>query len=158
MTEKNFSIAAPRCALDVWKYVHEDNAHITNQPTSGGRYAEGAGCRLRLRKFPSLSRLLTATLHLSRTSFAFASLPTSSPALLPASPSPFTDEDGVCVYRRQSLSTEDFSRFFSPQSIPLPRRAETVGMMAAGVRRVQSSVLGLGLVSLVTAPHKGIAL
>lgn len=58
--------------------MHRGNAHRTNQPTSGGRYAEGAGRRSRLRKFPPLfrhRRLLAATLHLSRTSSAFASLP-----------------------------------------------------------------------------------
>lgn len=83
---------------------------------------------------------------------------TSCPALFPASPSPFTDDDGVCVYRCQSPSTEDFSRFFSPRVYPTPRRVETVGAATTGVRRVQPSVLGLSLVSLVTAPHKGIAL
>lgn len=57
-------MAAPRCALDVWKYVHRGNAHRinqptnqrTNNPTSGSRYAEGAGRRPRLREFPPLSR------------------------------------------------------------------------------------------------------
>lgn len=83
---------------------------------------------------------------------------TSCPALFPASPSPFTDDDGVCVYRCQSPSTEGFSRFFSPRVYPTPRRVETVGAATTGVRRVQPSVLGLSLVSLVTAPHKGIAL
>lgn len=130
----------------------------TNQPTFGGRYVEG--CRSRLREFPPLSwrgRVLTAaTLRLSRTSFAFASLLTSSPA---ASPSPFTDGDGVCVYRRQSLPRPSvFRDSFRPESIPPSRRVETVGATAAGVQRVQTSVSGLSLVSLVTAPHKGIAL
>lgn len=132
----------------------------TNHPTSSGRYAEGAGRRSRLRKFPPLSRhcrVLTVS-TLSRTSFAFASLPTSSPALLPVSSSPFTDDGGVCVYRRQSPSTEGFSRFFSPRVYPTPEASQTVGATAMGVQRVQPSVLGRSLVSLVTAPHKGIAL
>lgn len=51
-----------------------------------------------------------------------------------------------------------FRDSFRPESIPPPRRPQTVGAAAASVRRVQPSVLGLNLVSLVTAPHKGIAL
>lgn len=147
-------MAAPRCALDVWKYVHRGNAHRinqptnqrTNHPTSGGRYAEGAGRRSRLRKFLPLSRhrllLTVATLHLSRTSSAFASLPTSSPALLPVSSSPFTDNDGVCVYRRQSPSTEGFSRFFSPRVYPTPETSRDGG--GDGGRRPEGAAVGIG--------------
>lgn len=51
-----------------------------------------------------------------------------------------------------------FRDSFRPESIPPPRRVATVGAAAAGVQRVQPSVSGLRLVSLVTAPHKGIAL
>lgn len=50
-----------------------------------------------------------------------------------------------------------FHNSFRPESIPPSRRVETVGT-AVGVQRVQPSVLGLSFVSLVTAPHKGIAL
>lgn len=87
-----------------------------------------------------------------------ASLSTSSPALLPVSSSPFTDDDGVCVYRRHLPRPRVFRNSFCPESIPPSRRVETVGAATMGVQRVQPSVSGLSLVSLVTAPHKGIAL
>lgn len=146
-------MAAPRCALDVWKYVHRGNSHRINQPTnqptdhptSGGRYAKGADRRSRLREFPPLSRhrqlLTAATLHLSRTSSAFASLP-SSPALLSVSSSPFTDDNGVCVYRRQSPSTEDFSRFFSPRVYPTPETSRDGGDGDSGCP--EGAVVGIG--------------
>lgn len=134
--------------------MHRGNAHRTdqptnqriNQPTSGGRHAESADCRSRLREFPPLSRhrrlLTAATLYLSRTSSAFASLPTSSPALLSASPSPFTDDNGVCVYRRQSPSTEGFSRFFSPRVYPTPETSRDGG--GGGGGRPEGAAVGIG--------------
>lgn len=70
--------------------------------------------------------------------------------------SPTTTASGcICAYLPQPRIFRDS---FRPESIPLSRQVETVGVATASVQRVQSSVLGLNLVSLVTAPHKGIAL
>lgn len=139
----------------------------TNQPTNQNlQRSVCGGCR----PPTTLARISTpfpasptphraATLHLSRTSSRLrASLSTSSPARLPVSSSPFIDDDGVCVYRRHLPRPRSFRNSFRPESIPPPRRVETVGAPTVGVQRVQPSVLGLSLVSLVTAPHKGIAL
>lgn len=150
-------MAAPRCALDVWKYVHRDNAHRinqrTNQPTNepttqplavGMRRVQAAdhACA-NFHPFRGIVDSSTvATLHLSRTSSAFASLPTSSPALLPVSSSPFTDNDGVCVYRRQSPSTEGFSRFFSPRVYPTPETSRDGG--GGGDGRPEGAAVGIG--------------
>lgn len=84
--------------------------------------------------FPLLPRCSRSLLHLSPTTTASACTGANLPQ-----PRIFRDS-------------------FRPESIPLPRQVETVGMATVGVQRVQSSVLGLSLVSLVTAPHKGIAL
>lgn len=152
MTEKISAMAAPRCALDVWKYVHRGNAHRINQPinhpTFGGRYAEGTGPpRFTLARistpFPASS--ISHRSHppsLSSLSSAFASLPTSSPALLPVSSSPFTDDDGVCVYRRQSPSTEGFSRFFSPRVYPTPEASRDGGGDGGG--HPEGAAVGIG--------------
>lgn len=165
MTKKSLHGCAAmraRC-LEICASGQRTQNQPTNQRTNLWRSVCG-GCKppMTLARtstpFPASSILTAPTLHLSRTSSAFASLPSSSPALLPVSSSPFTDDDGVCVYRHQSPSTEDFSRFFSPRVYPTPRRVQTVGAAAVGIQRVQPSVLGLSLVSLVTAPHKGIAL
>lgn len=82
-------------------------------------------------------------------------------------PLSLTGGSGVCVHRRQSPSIEHFYDSFRLESPshPADKRAETwwggvaaTAAAAASVRRVQTSTSGLGLVSLVTAPHKGIAL
>lgn len=83
---------------------------------------------------PLLPRCSRPLLHLSPTTTAFACIGANLPR-------PWVFRDS-----------------FHPESIPPPRRVETVGVAAAGVQRVQPSVSGLRLVSLVTAPHKGIAL
>lgn len=168
MTEKISPMAAPRCALDVWKYVHRGNAHKINQPinhpTFGGRYAEGTGPPITLARistpFPASSISPTApTLHRSRASLPPSHpfrplLPRCSRSLLYLSP---TTTASACIVANLPRPRV-FRDSFRPESIPPPRRVETVGATAAGIQRVQPSVLGLSLVSLVTAPHKGIAL
>lgn len=56
-----------------------------------------------------------------------------------------------------SLDRGFFAILFAP-SLSHPETSPDSGGGGEGVQRVQPSVLGLSLVSLVTAPHKGIAL
>ena len=164
MTEKNLSIAAPRCAFNVWKYVHWGNAHRTNhqtnQPTNG-RYMENHACAnstpFSAPSTPHCQLLpFSSSLDLFLPSHPFRPLLLRcSRPLLHLSP---TATASACIGANLSLDREFFRDSFRPESIPPPRQSQTVGAAAAGVRRVQPSVLRLNLVSLVTAPHKGIAL
>lgn len=148
MTEKNLSIAAPRCAFNVWKYVHWGNAHRTNHQTNQPTLQRPVYGGSRLRKFHPFPSTVDSTLPVTTLLFvprplpAFASLPTSSPALLSASPSPFTDGDSVCVYRRQSLPRPRvFSRFFSPRVYPTPETTPDGG--GGGGRRPEGAAVGI---------------
>lgn len=132
--------------------------------------------RLRLREFPPLSRRTPRRFSTSRAKppsrISLSRLFRLSLSLSRHSQRPplsLTGGSGVCVHRRQSPSIEHFYDSFRLESPshPADKRAETwwggvvataAAAAAASVRRVQTSTSGLGLVSLVTAPHKGIAL
>lgn len=140
----------------------ESTNQSTIQPSAVGM-RRVLGRRSRLREFPPLSRhrrFLTApTLHRSRASLPPSHpfrplLPRCSRSLLHLSP---TTTASACIGANLPRPRV-FRDSFRPESIPPPRRVETVGATAVGIQRVQPSVLGLSLVSLVTAPHKGIAL
>lgn len=172
MTER-ISLYIPR---RIWKYVHRSNAHTVEQPSNPRRSV----CA---RRVQAACYYVCANFHPfivitdSSASSSLALVPLSHPSRaislsiqllvytsLPVLPSSFTNvDDGGCVDRRQSSLAELFRDFFRPESLSPPfsplflRRTETVGM-ATGVQRVQPSVSEAGLVSLVTAPHKGIAL
>lgn len=160
MTAK-ISVAAPRC-LEICASKYD--AHIINQATPDDRYLEGAGRLLRLREFPPFCRhhrFLRVPSHF------FASIPFSP--LLPnwSHLSRFLlhlwlTTTTASAYIAANLPRSSFFAIFfalslSPLSFRSLRRSETVGTMA-GVQRVQPSTSEAGLVSLVTAPHKGIAL
>lgn len=160
-------MAAPRCALDVWKYVHRGNSHRISQPAnqpSNLRRSVCGGCKPPI-TLAQISTPFPSIPHQRRhpppspgplpPSHPFRPLlPRCSRSLLHLSP---TTTASACIgaYLPQPRIFRDS---FRPESIPLSRQVETVGVATASIQRVQSSALGLSLVSLVTAPHKGIAL
>lgn len=167
MTEKNLTIAASRRALNVWKYVHRGAQRTQDQPINQRinlRRSVCGGCRP-LITLAQISTPFPAPSTLTRfTALRPGPLPLSHPfrpllprcsrSLLHLSP---TTMASACIganLPRQRV----FRDSFRSESIPPPRQVETVGTAVAGVRRVQPSVSGLSFVSLVTAPHKGIAL
>jgi len=148
MTEKNLSIAAPRCAFNVWKYVHWGNAHRTNQQTNQPTLQRPVYGGSRLRKFPPLSQ--HRRLH---TASCYPSLRPSTSSCLRIPSDLFS-----CVAlglsftfhrRRQRLrvsapispSTESFSRFFSPRVYPTPETTPDGG--GGGGRRPEGAAVGI---------------
>lgn len=172
MTER-ISLYIPR---RVWKYVHRSNAHTVEQPSNPRRSV----CA---RRVQAACYYVCANFHPfivitdSSASSSLALVPLSHPSraislsiqllvlhIPPGSSFIFHQRRRRRLRRSPPIFLgRAFSRFFSPwESIPpfsplFLRRTETVGT-ATGVQRVQPSVSEAGLVSLVTAPHKGIAL
>jgi len=149
MTEKNpwLSMAAPRCALDIWKCMHRDNIESTNQTTNQNLHPVG------MRRVQTADHAC-ANFHLFPD--VVDSSPRHPPRPLPPSRIPFdlfsraTPGLFFTFHRRRwrlrvsasSPSTEGFSQFFSPRVYPTLETSRDGGGGNGG--RPEGAAVGIG--------------
>lgn len=129
---RNPSIAAPRCALDVWKYVHRSNAQ-DRRPTPGAMEGASRACATSHPRLDGDSSPPPPSRNLFRLRVPRRPLR----PLHPLRSSPAEQPNGVCVHRHRRPS------FFATLSLPPSTEvAKTVGVRVGGCP--EGAAIGVG--------------